>query len=97
LISPTAIIFQFSLYNQQQAENFLNTSNHFHALEMTAFAPISYTYVPTAPRSKSTATRRKPAPKQSSILDKLQHSKLSEAALSMARLAVADDSGGDEL
>lgn len=55
----------------QQAENFLNTSNYFHTLEMATFAPISYTYVPTAPRSKSTATRRKPALKQSSILDKL--------------------------
>jgi hypothetical protein len=55
----------------QQAEDFSNTSYHFHALEMANFVPISYTYVLTAPRSKSTATRRKPAPKQSSILDKL--------------------------
>ncbi|MCJ1345826.1 hypothetical protein MMC31_004035 [Peltigera leucophlebia] len=36
-----------------------------------AFKP--YTYVPTAPRSKSTATRRRPAPEQVSILNKLQH------------------------
>jgi hypothetical protein len=52
--------------------------------------------MPTAPRPKSIVTRRKPALKQSSILDKLQRSKLREAALSMARL-VAADSGGDEL
>jgi hypothetical protein len=52
--------------------------------KMATFVPISYTYVPTTPRSKSTATRRKPAPKQSSILDKLWRSKLSGAALSMA-------------
>lgn len=97
LISPSAIIFQSSLCSQQQAENFLNSSNHFHALEMATFAPISYTYVPTAPRSKSTAIRCKPAPKQSNILDKFQHSKLSGPALSMVRLAAADDSGEDEL
>jgi hypothetical protein len=58
LVSPSAIILQSRLCSQQQAENFLNTSNHFHALEMATFVPISYTYVPTAPRSKSTTTRR---------------------------------------
>lgn len=74
----------------------MNTSNHFHRLEIATFVPISYTYMPTAPRSKSTATRYKPAPKQSRILNKLQHSKLSEAALSMARQAAADDSRRDK-
>jgi hypothetical protein len=74
---------------QQRAENFLNTSNHFHALEMATFAPISYAYVPTAPRSKSAAARCKPA---SSILNKLNN-----AALDGPRLpatAAADNDGG---
>jgi hypothetical protein len=35
-----------------------------------AFKP-QYTYVPTAPRSKSAAARRKPALKQVSIFDKI--------------------------
>jgi len=48
---------------------------------MATFAPISYTYVPTAPRSKSVATRPKPTSKQPSTLEKLQRSKLSRAAL----------------
>jgi len=54
--------FAVKLYSQQQAENFSTTSNHFHALEMATFAFKPYTYVPTALRSKSTATRCKPAP-----------------------------------
>jgi hypothetical protein len=70
LISPSAIILQSSLCSQQQVENFLNTSNRFPALEMATF--VSYTYIPTAPRSKSATARRKPASKQSSILDKIQ-------------------------
>jgi hypothetical protein len=87
-------------------QNFLNTSNHFRALEMATFAlpsytfvPPSYTYVPTAPRSKSTAARGKPA---SSIPDKLHRSsKLSDPALDGPRLpaiataaAAADNDGG---
>jgi hypothetical protein len=95
LISPSAIIFQSSLCSQQQAENFLNTSNHFHTLEMATFAFKPYTYVPTAPRSKSTGTRRKPAPKQVSIFDKLQHIKPNNAALSTPRPAAANDNRGD--
>jgi hypothetical protein len=39
LIPPSAIIFQSSLCSQQQAENSLNTSNHFHTLEMATFCP----------------------------------------------------------
>jgi hypothetical protein len=85
LISPSAIFFAVQLCNQQQAENFLNTSNYFHVLKMATFAlpsytfvPPSYTYVPTAPRSKSTAAHGKPA---SSIRDKLHRSKLSGPAL----------------
>jgi hypothetical protein len=35
-----------------------------------AFKP-QYTYVPTAPRSKSAAARRKPTLKQIGIIDKL--------------------------
>jgi len=64
---------------------------------MATFVPISYTYIPTPLRSKSTVTCYKPAPKQLSILNKLQHSKLSEVAFSMARLAAADDSKRDKL
>ncbi len=47
---------------------------------MATFAPISYTTVPTAPRSKNVASPRKPASKQLSILNKLQRGKLSRAA-----------------
>jgi hypothetical protein len=97
LISPSAIIFQSSLCSQQQAENFLNTSNRFHTLEMATFDPISYTYVPTAPRFKSAAARRNPASKQSGILDKLQRSKQSGAAFDGPRLpapAAADNNRG---
>src|SRR5579862_7038225 len=86
---PLCHHFAAHLCSQQQAENFLNTSNHFHALEMATFVPISYTYVPTAPRSKSATARRKPAPKQSSILDKLQHIKPSSTSLRTARPAAA--------
>ena len=97
LISLSLLSFAVQLYSQQQAQNFLNTSNHFHALEMATFDPISYTYVPTAPRFKSAAARRNPTSKQSSILDKLQRSKLSGAALEDPQLpaqAVADNNGG---
>jgi hypothetical protein len=61
---------------------------------MATFAFKPYIYVPTAPRSKSTATRRKPAPEQISILNKLQHIKSSGASLSTPRPAAADDDGG---
>jgi hypothetical protein len=101
LITPSAVFFAVQLCSQQQAENFLNTFNHFHALKMATFAltsytfaPPSYTYVPTAPRSKSTAARGKPA---SSIPDKLHRSKLSDAALNGPRLpatAAANNDGG---
>ncbi|KAL5312933.1 hypothetical protein ACEPPN_019359 [Leptodophora sp. 'Broadleaf-Isolate-01'] len=60
-----------------------------------AFKP-QYTYKPTPPRSKSTATRRKPAPEQISILNKLQHIMSSGASLSTPRpaaAAAADDDG----
>ena len=80
-------------------KEFLDYPNHFHVLEMAtfAFAP-SYTYVPTAPRYKSTGTRRKPAPKQVSIFDKLQHIKPNNAALITLRpaaAAAAGDNRGD--
>ncbi|MCJ1357476.1 MAG: hypothetical protein MMC33_007472 [Icmadophila ericetorum] len=60
-----------------------------------AFKP--YTYVPTPPRSTSTATRRRPAPKQVSILNKLQQIRSSSTSLSTPRpaaAAAADDDGG---
>ncbi|TVY20230.1 hypothetical protein LARI1_G001640 [Lachnellula arida] len=56
---------------------------------MSTFVPISYSYVPTVPRSKSATIRRKPTSKQLSILGKLQHNKLSRAA-------AADNNGGYE-
>lgn len=54
-----------------------------------AFKP--YTYKPTIPRSKSTATHCRPAPEQVSILNKLQHI-TSGASLNTLRLA-ANDTG----
>jgi hypothetical protein len=64
---------------------------------MATFAPISYTYVPTVPRSKSTAIRHKIAPKAVSTFNKLQRSKLSEAVFSTTQLAAAPDIGDDKL
>ena len=88
--------FQFSLCSQQQqAEDFLHTSNHFHALEIAAFAFKPYTYVPTPPRSKSTATCGKPTPEQVSILNKLQHIRSSGASLSTPRPTVASATNND--
>jgi hypothetical protein len=61
-----------------------------------AFKP-QYTYKPTPPRFKSTATGRKPAPEQVSILNKLQQIRSSSASLSTLRpaaAAAADDDWG---
>jgi hypothetical protein len=83
----------------QPAENFLNTPNHSHAIEMATFAfKPQYTYVPTPPRSKSAATRRRPAPKLS-IFDKLQQIRSSSTSLSTPRpvapaMTVADGDRG---
>jgi hypothetical protein len=52
------------------------------ALTSYTFTPLSYTYMPTAPRSKSIVARGKPA---SSIPDKLYRSKLSDTALNGPR------------
>lgn len=85
------------LCSQQPAENFSNTPNRFHALEMATLAFKPYTYVPTPPRSTSTATRRRPAPKQVSILNKLQQIRSSSTSLSTPRpaaAAAADNDGG---
>jgi hypothetical protein len=60
----SVIFLQSSLCSQQQAKNFLNTSNLFHTLEMATFLPTSYTYVPTDARFKSATARSKPASKQ---------------------------------
>jgi len=92
--------FAVRLYSQQPVESFSTTSNHFHALEMATFAfKPQYTYKPTAPRSKSTATRRRPAPRQVSTLNKLQDIMSSGASFSTLRpvapaAAAADDDGG---
>jgi hypothetical protein len=95
----SAISFAVQLYHQQPAEKFSTTPDHF-ALEMATFAfKPQYTYVPNPPRSKSTATRRKPAPEQVSILDKLQQIRSSSTSLSTSRpvaaaaMAVADGDG----
>ncbi|KAH8760019.1 hypothetical protein BGZ57DRAFT_932085 [Hyaloscypha finlandica] len=63
---------------------------------MATFAFKSqYTYKPTPPRPKSTATRRKPALEQVSILNKLQHIRSSSASLSTLRPAVAAANNDD--
>jgi hypothetical protein len=94
----SAISFVVQLCSQQPAENFSTTPNHFHALEMATFAfKPQYTYVPTPPRPKSTATRHKPAPERVSILNKLQQIRSSSVSLSTPRpaaAAAADDDGG---
>ncbi|KAH6714491.1 hypothetical protein BKA61DRAFT_673810 [Leptodontidium sp. MPI-SDFR-AT-0119] len=61
---------------------------------MATFAFKPYTYVPTPPRSKSTTTRRKPAPEQASIFDKLQRIKSSNTSLSTPRPPAVADNGG---
>jgi hypothetical protein len=96
LISPSLPSFLQSSCTASSKQNFSTTYNHFHALEMATFSPISYNYVPTALRSKSAATRCKPASKQLNILDKLQHSKLSYTALDGPQLpaAAAANNGG---
>ncbi|KAI9760293.1 MAG: hypothetical protein M1840_002570 [Geoglossum simile] len=67
---------------------------------MATFDPIPYTYVPTAPRFKSTKAPYNRTLKQVSILDKIQRIKVSGATLSMPRLpatvAAANDSRNDE-
>lgn len=45
----------------------MNTSNHFHALEMATFVP--YSCVLTAPWSKSAAARGNPTSKKSGALN----------------------------
>jgi hypothetical protein len=72
------------------AENPLNTSNHFRALEMANFIP----YKPTAPHFKSVATRRKPASKQPGILDKLQRTKPALDRHGQPAPAAADENDG---
>lgn len=64
---------------------------------MATFAPISYTYVPTAPRSTSAIVRQQRPSKQSSIFEKLQRSKLSGAELGKPEAAAANDIGDDKL
>jgi hypothetical protein len=82
-ISPSLSFLCSSVVQSTTSWNFSTTPNHFHALEMAAFAfKPQYTYRPTPPHSKSTATRRKPALEQTSILNKLQHIKSSGASLS---------------
>jgi len=89
LISPSLQSFYSPVL--QRAENSLNTSNYFHALEMATFDPISYTYVPTVPRFKSAVARPKPAPKQVSFSDEIQRAKPSSTSLSTPRPPAATD------
>jgi hypothetical protein len=59
LISPSLpSLLQSSCAASSQRKNFSNNLSHFHALEMATLAFKPYTYKPTAPRSKSTATHR---------------------------------------
>ena len=66
---------------------------------MATFDPIPYTYVPTAPRFKSTKAPYNRTPKQVSILDKIQRIKASGATLGISRppaaVAAANDSRND--
>lgn len=62
---------------------------------MTTFEPISYTYVPTPPRSKSTTVRHKIPPKPLSILHKNQCIKPSGVALEKPRLLAVAAAVGD--
>jgi hypothetical protein len=57
---------------------------------------LQYAYVPTVERSQTAAARRKLAPKQVGILDKLQHVRSSSTSLSMvaAVVAAANSNGG---
>ena len=50
LIFLSLLSFAVQLYSYQQAENSLNTSNHFHVLEMATFFFVLYTYILTASR-----------------------------------------------
>jgi hypothetical protein len=97
-ISPSLpSLFTVQLCSQQPAESFLNILNYFRTLEMATLAFKSYTYKPTTPRFKSTATRCRPAPEQVSIINKLQHIISSGASLSTPRQATAaagDNNGG---
>lgn len=93
LISPSLpFLFAVHLCSQKLAENFSNTFSDLHALEMATLAFKPYTYKLTAARSKSTATHRKPAEEQVSILNTLQHITSNNASLSTSRPA-ADDRG----
>lgn len=56
---------------------------------MVIFVELEYIYKPSPPRSKSTATGRKPAPEQVSILNKLQYIRSRNVSLSTLQLAVA--------
>jgi hypothetical protein len=66
---------------------------------MATFDPIPYTYVPTAPRFKSTKAPYNRTPKQVSILDKIQRIKASGATLGTlwppAAVAAANSSRND--
>jgi hypothetical protein len=96
LISPSRpSLFAIQLYSQQPAENFSTTPNYFHPLQMASLAFKPYTYKPTPPRSKSAATRHKPAPEQVSLLNKLQQIRSCSASLSTPRPAAAAAADGD--
>ncbi|KAH0538364.1 hypothetical protein FGG08_005059 [Glutinoglossum americanum] len=91
LISP--------FFHLLQCEDFFNLFSSFPLLEMAAFDPIPYTYVPTAPRFKSTKAPYNRTPKQVSILDKIQCIKASGLALGMpqppAAVVAVNDSRND--
>jgi hypothetical protein len=95
----SSIIHTVVFCSQQQAEQ-SNTYNCIFSAEMATFEPISYAYVPTPPRSKSTTTRHKNRPKPFSILHKNQYIKPSSIALEkprpLAEAAAAVDDIRDE-
>ena len=68
----------------------------FPQLGMATFNPIPYTYVPTASRLKNTKAPHNRPPKQVSILDKIQHIKVSGTVLGTpAAVAAANGSRND--
>ncbi|KAH0542350.1 hypothetical protein FGG08_003288 [Glutinoglossum americanum] len=65
---------------------------------MATFVPISYTYVPTGPRSKSATARRRSALKLVNIFDEIQRIKPSGAAPNTPQPApVANNIRGNKL
>jgi hypothetical protein len=71
-----------------------NVQNNCFALKMT-FDPISYVYVPTAPRSKRTKSGYKTTEHVGTSSKKNQHIQPSSTALDTLQPSVAEDADGN--